>query len=148
MEEFTYKDLQKLRKSRDMTQWQLAAAAGVSEDTVGLWERGKQKPDPDDVDRIEEALGVAGLWHRWMYSNCDSYRKRYRNVDVSSDLLWATISTQKELEDVLQLIPEIIHSLLTGEKGKIDDSLLKERAKNELDEAIASMTAKRALLDD
>lgn len=77
MAECTYLDLRKAREARKMSRALLAEAIHVSDDTLERWETGKTTPDPEDVDRIGEALEDPSLWHRWMLSHYDSYRRRY-----------------------------------------------------------------------
>lgn len=50
--------LRTLRRLKDMTQEELAEAAGISVNFVGLIECGKNAPSFDTITRIAEALGV------------------------------------------------------------------------------------------
>lgn len=141
MAEFTYLDLQKAWKNHGFTQWQLAAAIGVSEDTVKSWVRtDAQKrvlPHPDDVSRIEHALGAEGemLWARWMYSNVESYRERNPEPKVSA-LLEAVCSVDVEIEDVRALHSRLIRDAIDGH---IDDPELRRQAHKEISEARAAL---------
>ncbi|HXO19102.1 MAG TPA: helix-turn-helix transcriptional regulator [Thermoanaerobaculia bacterium] len=46
-----------LRKIRDWQQGELALAAGVAEDTVSKWERGRKAPDPETLERLAAVMG-------------------------------------------------------------------------------------------
>ncbi len=87
MPECTYIDLENARLRLKIPRWKLAGSLGVSESTIARWENGEIRPDPDDVDRFATAVGDPTLWHRWMISTYDSYRRRY--VDT------VTVTAQK-----------------------------------------------------
>lgn len=137
MAEFTNLDLRKARESRKLTRWQLAAKLGVSEDTLERWETGKQRPEPDDVGRIEDALDARAelLWARWMYSNVESYRDRNPEPQVSP-LLEAVVRVKHELSDVLGLYERLEMDAIDG---RIDDPLLRKQARKEIAEARAAL---------
>jgi transcriptional regulator with XRE-family HTH domain len=50
--------LRHLRRLRGLTQEELAAAAGVSAETISFLERGAREPRPHTMRRIAQALGV------------------------------------------------------------------------------------------
>ncbi len=52
------KGLKTLRRSRGMTQEDLARAAGFDQYSVSQWERGRRSPRPTTVRKLAEALGV------------------------------------------------------------------------------------------
>ena len=50
--------VQMLRKTKEMTQAQVAEAVGVSSDEISRIERGAREPRFDTIERLAEALGV------------------------------------------------------------------------------------------
>ena len=137
MAEFTNQDLRKAREARKIPRWQLAAKIGISEDTLERWETGKQRPEPDDVGRIEDVLDARSelMWARWMYSNCESYRDRNPEPHMSP-LLEAVCSVEMELEDVRALHTRLVRDAIDGH---IDDPLLRKQARKEIAEARAAL---------
>lgn len=51
--------LKRWRKQAGLTQSELAAKLGVSQNTISYWETGKAKPDILKVERLSEALRVS-----------------------------------------------------------------------------------------
>lgn len=142
MAEFTYLELKRAREVRKVPRWQLAKQLGVSEDTLERWENGKQDPHPDDVSNIEHALGAESeaIWHRWMLSNCESYRERYREAKPNG-LLAAVLGVRYELSDVLALQERVERDAMDGQ---LDDPVLRASYLKEIDEAVAALTLMRA----
>jgi transcriptional regulator with XRE-family HTH domain len=134
MEEFTYKELKKAREAAHVTQWQAANACGVSEDLIKRWERGDSKPTPEDVDNLCELYGDPTIWHRWMCSNHDSYRKRYIAVE-SYSLPAAIMRSRYEIQDVVKMQEAVERDAMTG---RIDDPELRTKYRKELEEMVAS----------
>ena len=122
MEEFTKIDLRNARDARKMPRWKLGNAVGVSEDTIARWEDPDDTamPTPDDIDRIGEALEDETIWHRWMVSNCDSYRKRYINVPDYS-LPISINRVRHVINDIMELQDQMERDAMDG---KIDDRQL------------------------
>lgn len=123
MSECTNIDLRKARDAKNLTRWQLGNMIGVSESTIERWERGEVQPSPDDVDRIGEAVGDPTLWHRWMISNVDSYRKRYsktRNLALP-----VAIMSVGHMVDDMQAIQE------AAERDAVDGILHDARTRTE-----------------
>ena len=55
-----FKDrLKELRKAAGLSQAQLSARVGVSQQAVGKWENGKSSPDPDTLTALAKLLGVS-----------------------------------------------------------------------------------------
>lgn len=136
MAECTKMDLRKAREARKLARWELAQMMGVSEDTIERWENAKDTstPTPDDVDRMGELLEDPTLWHRWMLSNVESYRKRYFDATDLS----LPVSLQRlgyEIQDVMILHDKAVRDALDG---RIDDPLLLEEYKKEMREMIAA----------
>lgn len=137
MPECTGKDLQAARTRAKMTQWQLGVACNVSEHTIQRWESDSSEsmPEPDDVDRFALAVGDPTLWHRWMISHYDSYRRRYIG-GIAFDTLAASMSKLRfEMDDVLQLYGGAERD---GLDGTIDDRQLKEAFTKELKDMISA----------
>ena len=136
MAECTHLDLRKAREARGWPRWKLAKETGVSEDTVERWETGKSLPAPDDVDRIGDAVGDSTLWHRWMLSNCDSYRKRY--IDATDLSLPVALQRMNfEMQDVQRLYEAVARDALDG---RVDNQQLREKALHEIKELVAAAT--------
>ncbi len=138
MAEFTYSELRRAREARKIPRWQLASQIGVSEDTIERWETGKAVPHPDDVSSIEHALDAEAemLWHRWMLSNCESYRERYKEARACG-LLSAVVSVRHEIGDVLAMQDKIERDAIDG---TLDDPETRATYRRELEEAQASIT--------
>ncbi len=55
-----FKDrLKELRRAAGLSQAQLSARVGVSQQAVGKWENGKSSPDPDTLTALAKLLGVS-----------------------------------------------------------------------------------------
>lgn len=54
--------LKEKRKEKNMTQKQLADMVGAKHNSVSDWENGKNKPDPDTIERICEALNISAAY--------------------------------------------------------------------------------------
>lgn len=137
MAECTYHDLRKARDARKLPRWEVANAVGVSEDTIERWETGKVQPDPEDVDRFAEAVGASGLWHRWMLSHYDSYRKRYRDA-VNYALPVAFANLRHQMNDVLNIYDPVERDALDG---RIDDPELRACIEKEVQDIQSAATA-------
>ena len=136
MAEYTRIDLRKAREAHDLSRWKLGELLGVSESTVERWESGETKPTPDDVDRIGEALKEPMMWHRWMLSNCDSYRKRYIGCEDLA-LLGSVVRTRYALSGVTGLQEAVERDVMDG---RLDDNALGKRYAEQLREAIAALS--------
>lgn len=136
MPECTNIDLENARMRRKLPRWKLARLLGVSESTIARWENGEILPEPDDVDRFATAVGDLTLWHRWMLSTYDSYRRRY--VDTVEQSLPVSIARSKyEMADVMALQEEVERDALDG---VIDDPKLKATYAKEIREAVAALS--------
>lgn len=136
MAEFTNIDLRVTRESRKMPRWKLAGEIGVSEDTIERWETGKQRPEPDDVWNIEKVLDATGIWHKWMLSHYDSYRKKYSDVPDVEGLTGNVVLMKYEMRDVLPFIDSAERDTLDG---NFDDFATWHKLKKEIPEAMAAM---------
>ena len=132
MSEFTNQDLRKAREAQKMPRWKLAAAVNVSESTLERWESGETMPHPDEVDRIADALGEPLIWHRWMLSTYDSYRRRYISSDDYSLPVMA-MKLRHEMDDVRALQDALERDAIDGH---VDDEPLLDRAITELQQMI------------
>lgn len=118
-----------------MTQWQAAQAVGVSESTIARWESGEAVPDPEDVDALERTYKAAGLWHRWMRSHYDSYRRRYPEDTANRELPLALVNVRHQMADVVALQDAAERDAMDG---RIDDPQMAARYKKELRELQAA----------
>lgn len=137
MTEFGGNELRKARENAGIRQWQIASEIGVCEALVGRWERGEAFPSPDDVDRLEIAYKVPGLWHKWMLSNCDSYRRHYRGVDETT-AEGSVLRGRCAIEDVMCLQSAIERDV--SEDGRIDNPINRDKYEEVLRKAIACLT--------
>jgi transcriptional regulator with XRE-family HTH domain len=105
--------LRYLRKSRGLTQVQLADALNVSQSTVASWENGSRRPDLDILPQIAKFYGVSAdiLLDGEMPSDDDPWQVRERlrrdpdfrelfstAVKASPDHIRAVTATLKALE--------------------------------------------------
>ena len=51
-------DIKKLRKEKDMTQYELAAKLGVSNTTIRKWEHNVGSPSEENKKKLEKLFGV------------------------------------------------------------------------------------------
>lgn len=135
MAECTNLDLKIAREAQKMPRWKLATMVNVSESTIERWESGETQPHPDEIDRIADALGDATLWHRWMLSNYESYRRRYIN-SPNFDLPVSLMRVRQEVADVASLQDRIERDSLDG---KIDDPVLKAAYAKEIRELVPAL---------
>ena len=135
MSECTNTDLENTRLRQKIPRWKLAGMLGVSESTIARWESGEIRPDPDDVDRFATAVSDPTLWHRWMLSNYDSYRRRYIDSKVNSGLPVLMARYRYETSDVMAIHGSAERDALDG---TIDDPQLKQKLIKELQEQIAA----------
>lgn len=127
MTEFGGNELRKARENAGIRQWQIASEIGVCEALIGRWERGEAFPSPDDVDRLEIAYKAPGLWHKWMLSNCDSYRRHYRGVDettTAGSVLRGRFAIERDV----------------SEDGRIDNPINRDKYEEVLRKVIACLT--------
>jgi transcriptional regulator with XRE-family HTH domain len=135
LSECTNTDLENTRMRRKLPRWKIAGKLGVSESTIARWENGEIQPEPDDVDRFAAAVDDSTLWHRWMLSHYDSYRRRYIDSTVNSGLPALMARYRYETDDVMALHSSAERDALDG---KIDDTQLKQSLIKELREQIAA----------
>ena len=60
--------LKKCRKKQGISQAELAARLGVTQQAVGKWESGKSSPDPSTVARIAGILGTTADYLLGLYA--------------------------------------------------------------------------------
>lgn len=135
MAEYTEKDLRKAREARNLSRWKLGELLGVSESTVERWETGETRPTPEDVDRLGEALSDPLMWHKWMLSNCESYRKRYIGCEDLA-LLGSVVRNRYALNGVTEMQEAIERDVMDGH---LDDKALGDRYAQAIRAAIAAL---------
>lgn len=141
MAECTNIELRKAREAKALTRWQLGNMLGVSESTIERWERGEVMPSPDDIDRLGDSVGDPQLWHDWMLSNCESYRKRYR-CDEAKDTVntpMRVMRTRYAMEDLQGLQAQTERDAM--DNGYVDDPALRKAYSDKLKAAIAVLAA-------
>lgn len=134
MAEFTHLELRDARDAKKIPRWKLASEVNVSEETIERWESGKCAPGPEDVDRIGEALNDPTLWHRWMLSHYDSYRRRYISTQNLA-LPVAIANLGLKVDDLTGLQRAALSDAIDG---KIDDPSLRNSYRARLQEIIAA----------
>ena len=132
MSECTNIDLENARLRQKIPRWKMAGILGVSESTIARWENGEMQPEPDDVDRFAYAVMDQTLWHRWMLSHYDSYRRRYIGADNYSLPIMA-MKLRHEMDDVRSLQDALERDSIDG---FVDDKQLLEQSVNELKQLI------------
>lgn len=147
MAEYTHHDLRKARESRFPSRWQFAQAFNYSEDVIERIETGKQLPTSAQVDSWEEITQTPMLWHRWMLSNDDPYRKRYKEAPTPHNALAAVRQLHYEMMDVSNLLEPVERALITGKPDFIDDPILREEYKKQLQEMVSAGAAALAELE-
>lgn len=135
MAEYTEKDLRKAREAQGLSRWKLGEIVGVSESTVERWESGETRPTPEDIDRIGEALHEPLMWHKWMLSNCESYRKRYIGCEDLA-LLGSVVRNRYALNGVSAMQAAIEQDVMDG---RLDDKKLGADYANAIKNAIAAL---------
>ena len=147
MAEFTFHDLRVARESRFDARWKFAQVFNYSEDVIERIETGKQTPTSKQVDHWEELTQTPGLWHRWMISNDDAYRRRYKNAPVPHNTHSAIRALHYEMKDVFMMNGDVERALLKGKPDVIDDPALKEKYKTEVQEMVSAGAAALAELE-
>lgn len=135
MAEYTEKDLRKARDARNLSRRKLGELIGASESTVERWEKGESKPTPEDIDRLGEALSDPLMWHKWMLSNYESYRKRYIGCDDLA-LLGSVVRNRYTLNGVVEIQEAIERDVMDG---RLDDKALGDRYAQAIRAAIAAL---------
>ena len=76
--------LKKCRKKQGISQAELAARLGVTQQAVGKWESGKSSPDPSTVARIAGILGTTADYLLGLYRPAgDSMEPRIQDGDLA-----------------------------------------------------------------
>ena len=137
MADITNKELQTAREAAGLYQNQVAHLMHVSEDVISRWERGKTKPDPDQVDALEKLYNAPGLWYGWMRFQYKSFRDRYPDDPGNAPLALSMVNAQYEVRDMVQKQEEVIRDALDG---KIDNEKAFAEYIKECQEARAALT--------
>lgn len=136
MAEFTEKYLRKARESKGLPRWKLGEKISVSESTIERWESGAAIPTPEDIDNIGEALNEPTLWHKWMLSHYDSYRRRYIGC-ADMALPVSVMRNRYTMADVAQLQEAVERDVMDGH---IDDQDLSGQYAEKIRALIASLS--------
>ena len=80
MPEFRGYELRTAREQAGLRLWQVAQEIHTSESCIRRWEGDEAEPSPEVIDQLEELYKCPMLWHRWMLSHSDSYRRHYSPV--------------------------------------------------------------------
>ena len=131
----TKKIIAELRLKKGMSQDELAEKVFVTRQAVSRWETGETKPTPEDVDRLGEALSDPLMWHKWMLSNCESYRKRYIGCEDLA-LLGSVVRNRYALNGVTEMQDAIERDVMDG---RLDDKALGDRYAQAIRAAIAAL---------
>lgn len=116
--DITHKELQDARKAAGLLQHQVGRHMNVSADVISDWETGKSRPDPDQVDALEQLYKAPGLWHGWMRYHYQSYRDRYPESTGNAALALSMVNAKYQVADVMSRQEDAIRDALDG---KIDD---------------------------
>ena len=115
MADVTPKELATAREAAGLYQWQVASLLGVSEYTVGRWERGEVVPTPDEVDKLESLYKAPGLWYGHMRYQYKSFSDRYPEEEVGEALALSMVQAMYQMADVTRRQDDAIRDALDGE---------------------------------
>ena len=142
MAEYTEKDLRKAREAKGLPRWKLGEMVGVSESTIERWESGETVPTPEDIDNIGEALNEPAIWHKWMLSHYDSYRRRYIGcTDLALPV--SVMRNRYTMADVAQLQEAVERDVMDG---RLDDRQLGDQYAEKIRALIASLSDTLAMI--
>ena len=114
MADVTPKGLATAREAAGLYQWQVASLLGVSEYTVGRWERGEVAPTPDEVDKLESLYKAPGLWYGHMRYQYKSFRDRYPEEEGGEALALSMVQAMYQMADVTRRQADAIRDALDG----------------------------------
>lgn len=115
MADVTPKELASAREAAGLYQWQVANLLGVSEYTVGRWERGEVVPTPDEVDKLERLYKAPGLWYGHMRYQYKSFRDRYPEEEGGEALALSMVQAMYQMADVTRRQDDAIRDAIDGE---------------------------------
>lgn len=92
--------LKERRREKKLTQKQLADMIDAKHNSISDWENGKNKPDPDTIERICEALDISASY--LLPSNRDK-------VDGEVEILHVSLYSGNSLSDDLR---KCLHDLI------------------------------------
>lgn len=144
MAEITHAELRSARIAAGYYRYQAAALLGVSEDTLGRWERGEQMANDESVDQMEAIYNAPGLWYGWMRWAHASFRKRYPPIPNAESLAEALMEAKYQMEDLSPLHELVIRDSLDG---KIDNREQGNKHLREMKEAHAALGKAIALYE-
>lgn len=137
MPEFSGVDLKNARENAGLRQWQVAQLLHTSESCVRRWENDEAEPTPDVVDKLEELYKFPMLWHRWMLSHSDSYRRHYAPVS-ETNTTGSVLRNRYAIEDIMSIQEAIERDV--SEDGIIDNLMNKDRYIETLKRAVACLS--------
>ena len=114
MADVTPRELASAREAAGLYQYQVASLLGVSEYTVGRWERGEVVPSPDEVDKLEKLYKAPGLWYGHMRYQYKSFRDRYPEEEGGEALALSMVKAMYQMEDVQRRQADVIRDALDG----------------------------------
>ena len=100
MADVTPRELASAREAAGLYQYQVASLLGVSEYTVGRWERGEVVPTTDEVDKLERLYKAPGLWYGHMRYQYKSFRDRYPEEESGAALAMSMVQAMYQMADV------------------------------------------------
>jgi len=87
--------LKECRKKRHISQAELAAKLGVTQQAVGKWESGKSSPDPTTVARLSELLNTTADYLLGLYRPVNALEAETRFFGCYTESLIPVIGTVK-----------------------------------------------------
>lgn len=105
------------RLNRNLTQKELAAALGVTQDSISLWEIGKRIPDTNYIIELSKIFGISA---GYLLGLEDDFGAR---TDIQTNDTY-TIEEQKFVEDIRKLSPglrDILRSTLDAMLGDTEE---------------------------
>ena len=137
MPEFRGYDLRTAREQAGLRLWQVAQGIHTSESCIRRWEGDEAEPSPEVIDQIEEMYKCPMMWHRWMLSHSDSYRRHYSPISDTTTI-GSVLRNRYEIEDILRLQEAIECDV--SDDGKIDNMMSRDKYVELIKKAVACLS--------
>lgn len=130
-------DLRIARENANLRLWQVAKILNVSESCVHRWESEEAEPSSDTIDKLEELYKCPMLWHHWMLSHSDSYRRHYSPVSDTTTM-GSVLRNRYAIEDILRLQEAIERDV--SDDGQIDNLMNRDKYVELIKKAVACLS--------
>lgn len=137
MPEFRGYELRTAREQAGLRLWQVALEIHTSESCIRRWEGDEAEPSPEVIDQLEELYKCPMLWHRWMLSHSDSYRRHYSPISDTTTM-GSVLRNRYAIEDILRLQEAIERDV--SDDGKIDNMMNRDKYIELIKKAVACLS--------